>query len=258
MWRLALGTVLSYLPQRWRNRLRMEQAVPWVAAGILSGLLESLVALLGLVFWYSHSVTTWAANAMDSALRNGPEAQVPGQAIGFSALVLWMLHPLTWFVGYFAIEGVVRFLAAVSTERVHGMLPLVAADWCFGKLSGRPPEGDGLYMPSGKEQVQALVSAVKEKVMVATLPDREDELVEYAEGGESILEIRGSRPKSEWVPPRVVRIGSTYYRLEEALHGNAPRPFVFRLRRLAAGVPGRTVIVYDAPQPEAGTEQGTE
>ena len=70
------------------------------------------------------SVTTWAANALDSALRGGPESAVPGQAIGFSALVLWVLHPLTWLIAYFVIEGLVRLLAAAFTGQVFGTFPL--------------------------------------------------------------------------------------------------------------------------------------
>jgi hypothetical protein len=118
MWRLALGTILALLSRRWRARLRFDEAIPWVRATVLSGFLESLLALLGLFDWYSHSVTPRAANALDSALRNGPERAVPGQAIGFSALVLWLIHPLTWLIGFFLIEGLVRLLAAAFTEQI--------------------------------------------------------------------------------------------------------------------------------------------
>ncbi len=233
----------------------LDQAIPWTGAGILGGLLEALVATVALVYWYSRSVTTWAANTLDSALRGGPEAQVPGQAIGLSALVLWALHPLTWFAGYFAIEGIVRFLAAVSTERVHGSLPLVVADWCYGKITGRPPEGDALHTPTGRAHIQSLLTTLKEKAMTARLPELQDKLVDYTESGSQMLEIRCTRPKSDWVPPRVVRIGKSYYRLEQALRENPPRPFVFRLRRLETGVPGRTVIVYEAPTHEEQSDQ---
>src|SRR5260370_21393214 len=29
MWRLALGTILSLLPRRWRAALRLQEALPW-------------------------------------------------------------------------------------------------------------------------------------------------------------------------------------------------------------------------------------
>ena len=248
MWRLALGIVLSLLPQPWRAALRLNEAIRWEAATILSGFAESLLGLLLLVYWYSRSVTTWAANALDSALRGGPESAVPGQAIGFSALVLWVLHPLTWLIAYFVIEGLVRLLAAAFTSQVFGTFPLAVVDWCYGKASGRAPTGDALHVPGGRVQLKSLVSALRERIMVSRLPEVQDELLESRYAGEHRLEIRSSRPKPEWIPPKVVRIGDLYFRLERVSGGKSPRPFVFQLKRLAAGVPGRSVIVYEAPR----------
>src|SRR5579863_7553672 len=171
MWQTLLGIALAVLPQRWRAPLRLEQAIPWVRAAILSGLLESLLAFLAFVTWYSHSVTHWAANALDSALHNGPEAQIPGQAIGFSALVLWCLHPLTWFIAYFVAEGMVRFLAAVSTEQVLPSWPLLVADWSYGKLTGRLPEGDAVHTPTAKEQLRSLAHAARHAAKTAAFTE---------------------------------------------------------------------------------------
>jgi hypothetical protein len=81
---------MALLPRRWRSRFGLDEVIPWTRSALLSGSLECLLALIALAYWYSHSVTTWAANALDSAMRNGPEAQVPRQANGFSALVLWL------------------------------------------------------------------------------------------------------------------------------------------------------------------------
>src|SRR5258705_4753730 len=248
MWRLALGMVLSPLPRRWRVALQPAKGLPWVSATVLSGLLESLLAFVALIYWYYLSVTTWAANALDSALRNGPERAVPGQAIGFSALVLWVIHPLTWLIGFFVIEGLLRLLAAGFTEQIFATAPLAFADWCYGKVTGRSLEGDALYTPSVRAQLRSIVSVLKEKIIVARLPEIADELLEQSGDGEAFLEIHSSRAKAEWIPPRTVRIGEAYFRLEQLAQGNAPRPFVFRLRRVAAGAPGRTVIVYESPR----------
>jgi hypothetical protein len=212
---------------------------------MVSGFGESLLALLALVYWYSRSVTTWAANGLDSALRGGPERAVPGQAIGFAALVLWLMHPLTWFVAYFVVEGVVRLLAAVSTEQIFGTFPLVLIDWCFGKITGRPLEGDAIHTAGGREQLESFVSAVRGKIIVRWSPEMADEMVELNEGDDLVIEIHSPLPKPEWIPPKTVRIGDSYFRLEQATPGKSPRPFVFRLRGLTAGVPGRTVIVYE-------------
>jgi hypothetical protein len=248
MWKIVLGVALSVLPRRWRAPSLLEQAIAWERCAILSGLLESLLAMLGLIFWYSHSVTTWAANALDSALRGGPEASVPGQAIGFSALVLWCLHPLTWFIAYFVVEGVVRFLAAVSTEQILPSWPLAIVDWSYGKLTHHPPEGDALDTPTAKQQVKSLAATVRQSAKTAGLVELADERLESADAGETILEIHSLRSKAEWTPPRVVRVGQLYYRLEAASEGSRPRPFIYRLRRLAAGVPGRNVLLYQPPR----------
>jgi hypothetical protein len=247
MWRIVLGAALSILPRRWRAPSLIEQAIPWVRCAILSGLLESLLAMLALISWYSHSVTTWAANALDSALRGGPEASVPGQAIGFSALVLWCLHPFTWFIAYFVVEGMVRFLAAFSTEQILPSWPLAIVDCTYGKLTHRALEGDALHTPTAKQQVQSLAATVRQSAKTAGLAELPDELLELTDGGDAILEIHSSRQKAEWTPPRVVRVGVVYYRLEAASEGSRPRPFIYRLHRLAAGVPGRNVLLYQPP-----------
>ena len=247
MWRLLLGTLLAALPRRWRAAARAEQAIPWGRAAALSGLGESLLAFAGLVAWYSHSVTTWAGNAFDSALRNGPEAEVPGQAIGFSALLLWCLHPWTWLIAFFAVEGLVRMLAAVAGDEVRGLSVLALADWCWGKATGREREGDALHVPGGRQQVESFIAAAKEKVQSAALADLPDEIA--GSGADALfLEIRSCQPKNGWIPPRVVRVGRAYYRLEAVSEGSRPRPFVFHLRRLEAGVPGRAVLVYEGPE----------
>lgn len=248
MWRLTLATLLSPLPRRWRVALQPERGLPWISATILGGFLESLLAFVGFVYWYYLSVNTWAARAMDSALRNGPESAVPGQAIGFSALVLLLIHPISWLLIFFVIEGLVRWLAAAFTEQTFGILPLAFADWCYGKATGRPAEGDALHTPSARMQLQSFISAVKEKIIAMRLPEIADELLERFEGGEAYLEIHSSHGKPEWVPPKTVRIGDSYFRLEQLATGEKPRPYIFRLRRVAAGVPGRNVIVYEPPR----------
>jgi type IV secretory pathway TrbD component len=56
--------------------------VNWRPAVLLSGILESVVALIALVYWYSYSVTHWAADAVFAAIQNG--AQIDPRAIGFA------------------------------------------------------------------------------------------------------------------------------------------------------------------------------
>jgi len=71
MWRLALGIVLSPLPRRWRVALQPGKGLPWVSATVLSGLLESLLAFVALLYWYYLSVTTRGSGTGDRIFRVG-------------------------------------------------------------------------------------------------------------------------------------------------------------------------------------------
>ena len=80
--------------------------------------------------------------------------------------------------------------------------------------------------------------------MEARLEDVQDELDYSTRGGEDLLEIRASRRKKEWIEPQIVRVEDVYYRLEGSWVGGGARPFCYRLKRLPAGVLGRSIIVY--------------
>ena len=59
MWKIIPGIPLSLLPRRWRRFSSLpDLKMPWVAAAILSGILESIFAVAGLIAWYAHLVTT--------------------------------------------------------------------------------------------------------------------------------------------------------------------------------------------------------
>jgi hypothetical protein len=248
MWKVIPGIPLSLLPRRWRASAPIpEETVPWISSAILSGILESIFAVVGLVYWYSHSVTAWAAQALDSALNNGPTADYDPHILGLTAFVIWCIHPFTWLLASFFVEGLTRIVAAISTEQILPMWILAFVDWCYGKFTGRSPIGSALHMPGGREQLRSFVQAAKQAAKAARLPELPDELVESTEGADAILEIHSSHAKPEWTPPRVVRVDDVYYRLESIAEGQRPRPFVYRLRRLAAGVPGRNVILYHSP-----------
>jgi len=248
MWQIIPGIPLTLLPRRWRSVSTIsEETIPWVSAAILSGILESIFAVVGLVYWYSHSVTTWAADALDSALRNGPGAGYDPHVLGLTAFVVWCIHPLTWLLASFFVEGLVRIVAAISIEQILPVWLLAFADWCYGKLTQRPQEGEALHIPGGREHLRSLVQAARQAAKTAHLAELPDKLAESAEGPDSILQIHSSHAKAEWTPPRVVRVDGVYYRLESVAEGQRPRPFTYRLRRLAAGVPGRNVIFYTSP-----------
>lgn len=247
MWIYLVGPFLALLPQRWRKALPCHNAVPWHVAAILSGFGEGLVALGALLYWYSYSVTTWVSKALDNVLDKGNPG-ITDHEIGFAALVIFATHPLTWAICCVGIEGAVR-LCAPFTDTVLGTFPLYLAEKIYSKIRGQEePVPPG--MPRfERSHVSSYVGAMREKVTTTRIAHVPDELCIMRDAAEELLEIRSCRAKQDWDPPRVVRYQDRYYRLEESIRGRAPRLYVYKLRRLAAGVPSRTLLIY-APEEE--------
>lgn len=243
MWIFLLGPFLALLPKRWRKALPFYQDVSWRSASIISGIAESVIALSGLMYWYSYSVTTWVSRALDSVLGKNSPTTITDHDIGFAALVVWAIHPLTWTIAFFGIEGMARMCSAF-TDTVLGVFPLYLVEKIYSSIfrRGAPERAGAVKFSQG--HVSSYMDTMKEKVLSARLSQVPDELYVTQNDAEEILEIRAWRPKPDWTPPRVVRYEDRYYRLEECARSSGPRPYIYKLRRLAKGVPGRTVLTY--------------
>jgi hypothetical protein len=242
---LVLGPLVALLPKRWRESLVSKESLNCRAAVILSGLLEFTVALAAMVIWYSYSVTGWAEKAVYSAAEHGAHIE-PGTE-GFAAFAIMWLHPLTWLIAYFGVEGMVR-LCAAFTDTVLGLLFLFLLDKAFVWLS--PQTGELSYgLQFSQSHVVSAVTAVRQKLLQAKLPIVPDELCSSSNASGELLEIRSCRAIPGWTPPRVICYEGSYYRLEAFSQHTAPRPFVYTLRKLSAGVLGRTVLSYSPEQP---------
>jgi hypothetical protein len=247
-----LGPFLAFLPKRWRDSLPIAASAHSRPAVILSGLLESAIALFALVYWYSYSVTHWAADAVFSAIQHG--AEIDPRALGFAGLAIACLHPLTWLIVYFGFEGVVR-LCSAFTDTTLGTFPLFLADKIYLQLvRGGNPLAAGADNFS-QSHLTSSIRAVREKALMAVLPPVPDEHRFTKAGPDEIMEIRSCRVKPDWTPPRVVRYEDRYYQLTECSQGTAPRPFIYTLRKLSAGVPSRSVLIYSPEQPPVRTER---
>jgi len=243
MWIFLLGPSLALLPRRWRKALPFYDSVRWRSAAILSGLTESVIALTALMYWYSYSVTTWVSRALDAALSGKTAPGTTDHEIGFAALLIWATHPLTWMIVFFGIEGMWR-LCAAFTDTVLGVFPFYLLEKIYSTVFRRGAPDAASAVKFSQSHVSSYVGTMREKALTAGLSQVPDELCVEKNASEEILEIRACRPKPDWNPPRVVRYKDRYYRLEESARGSAPRPFIYKLRRLAAGVPGRTVLTY--------------
>lgn len=238
------GPLLSLLPRRWRESHRLFASIHWPIAAALSGLIESLLSLLAFVYWYSYSVTHWAADAVYSAVNAG--ARIPPDTAGFAAYALMFLHPLTWLIAFFAAEGTVRFLAAAFTGNAFGTLPLFLLDKMLPRFDSGGRDERATKSQSAWSSFLPWVRQRAEFLLHPALPD--EVACSTGEMGE-VMSVRASRPKAGWEPPRVIRCKDNYYRLEAASEKSGPRPFVYVLRRLPAGTPGRTVITYSPDDP---------
>jgi hypothetical protein len=243
MWIFLLGPFLALLPRRWRKALPFYDVVHWRSAAILSGLAESVIALVGLMYWYSYSVATWVSRALDNVLSKNAPTTITDHDIGFAALVILATHPLTWAIAFVGVEGATRVLAALA-DTVLGLFPLYLLEQIYSKIfrSGTPEPARAARFP--ESHVSSYVGTMREKVVNARLSQVPDEHYILKNTAEEILEIRAWRAKPDWSSPRVVRYEDRYYRLEDCARGSGPRPFVYKLRRLAAGVPGRSVLIY--------------
>jgi len=240
MWTYIVGPFLALLPKEWRKALPFSDAVNWPHAVTLSGLAEMAVALAALLYWYSISMTTWVNRGLEVAMSGKAGSGITDQAIGAMAWFMWANHPLTWLLGYFSVEGAVRMCGAAFADNLLGTLPLFLVDKTVRVFLGGSKTAQ--EVPGA---TSSFFGAISEKMLESSVPVSADEISFQKGATEEVMEIRASRKKADWDPPRVVRYQESYYRLEDCSKCAGTRPFRYRLRRLSAGVPGRKVLVYE-------------
>jgi len=195
--------------------------------------------LLASVYWYSYSVTHWAADAVSTAAGAGADIR-PG-AEGVTAYAVMLLHPVTGLIVLCGFEGIVRFLGAAFAGDVIGIFPLYALDRIFLRITSSGHAEAFAETPSG---ILSFFSWMRQRAAFLGHPVVADEVRYSSDATGEVMSVSSSRPKSEWEPPRIIRCKDAYYRLETTSEHSGPRPFLYVLRRLPAGVPGRTVISY--------------
>src|SRR5258708_26303202 len=108
MWTYIVGPFLAFLPKEWRKALPFSDAVNWPRAVTLSGLAEMAVALVGLLYWYSISLTTRVNRGLEVAMSGKAGARLTDPAIGPMATVLRANNPLPWLLGYLRVDSAGR------------------------------------------------------------------------------------------------------------------------------------------------------
>jgi hypothetical protein len=240
-WTYVVGPVAALLPLRWRRGLPMAWQVQWESAAAVSGFLEIVAAVVGLGFWYMFEMARQISQIMNASASRQVPVELGEHQVQGAALMMFYMNPLTWILFYFFFEGAVRLCGAAFTENVLGTLPLYLLERIVFLARNRKEVKPREVVA---RNVESIVESVRERLMLARLPDVPDELHYTRSGAEEMLEISASRQKLEWVSPKIVRVGEVFYRLEESTVEPSARPFRYRLRRLEAGVTGRNVVLY--------------
>ena len=209
MWTYLAGPILAFLPARLRAAYWGDIRVNWSRATVFSGIIESLLALVALIAWYSIFVA-----------RDGPAIgrSIPWPYAGPMGLLSMYVHPLTWLICYFGVEGAVRMMSGLATNEVPGTLPLVLLDRAIR------------YAKTGEWRV-------KPKLV-------EDE-VTHGEGNWD-LKIASCNSKAHWKYPLTIRYGGEFFQVQGEEHGAAGgRPHIYLLRRLPPNEIIRGLEDYD-------------
>lgn len=229
MWTYLLGPLLALLPERWRKTFFAGAPVNWPRAGLISGLVEGAGCLLGLIGWYLYyiqaAIDQQAALAAGALMMHDTPKGMSGAglsyAMGLSALTAFAMHPLTWALAYFWMEGVLRTFAAYTSDEVAGTLPLALVDH--------------------------LVTDARRRAYEARVPLMADAVIVGGEKDPWDLKVESCRPKPTWKHPLTVRFKDAYFQVvgEEAAGGAPARPHVYLLRRPPPGEAYRGVVNYD-------------
>lgn len=136
------------------------------------------------------------------AMQIGGETALAGS--GIFVLMEYMIQPLTPVLAYFAVEGVVRGVAAFETGEVVPTLPLAVAAWLHRRISDRRVEA-------------AMGKRVPDEVEIVDSPDIK-------------LRIRSCRPKQAWNNRITIFYRDELYELAEEQQADPPYRFIYLLR----------------------------
>ena len=116
MWTYVIASFLSLLPGRWRRALFGEVGFNWPRATALSGMMESVLCFGGLIAWYFHVMYSSFNQQVGATVQatQGAPGEGAAFAMGAVGLFYFAMHPVTWVLAYFTVEGIWRTLAATD------------------------------------------------------------------------------------------------------------------------------------------------
>jgi hypothetical protein len=121
----------------------------------------------------------------------------------------YLFHPAALILGYFGLEGAVRFASAFLTGEILPSLPFKVFALVLGRRKNKALNNS--YGP--------------------VVPDE----CNRSSGAGYDLRIACSRPKDGWRPSITVAVGEEFYELVRQEQGKAPRLFIYFLQKLPPG-----------------------
>ena len=132
-----LGMVVSLLPERYRGWYASDAYL--YRAAMTSGMVQYFGSLLVLFARYVFFMQRMVEHLSGAAVAGGREEILGVPAVqyglGFVILTQFLFHPISLFLIYSALEGLVRF-AAAATREVLGTLPFCMLAWMFDYGAG--------------------------------------------------------------------------------------------------------------------------
>ncbi len=130
MWTYLTGPFLAFLPRQFRERQWPNSPVDWKPATVISGILESVLSLTFLIWWYVWYFTLLSQKFI-VARESNPNFLYGWEPVREAGMFSFALHPLTWVIVYLGIEGIVSTLAALTEQRSYGLSVLTAVDYLY-------------------------------------------------------------------------------------------------------------------------------
>lgn len=210
--------ILVLLPPDWRRSLQDADSIDWHRAAVISGLVQSILALAVYIFWYYYAAGHWARQAIHASLMAHPDLGADTGITGSLTFVIISLHPLTWILWYLSIEGILRTLNARANFETAGTLPLRLVDRAtrvakYGEWSAQHRVKDEVTRGHGNWD----------------------------------LKISSCRPKQNWKYPLTIRYQGEFFQVhgEEKAAAASERPYVYLLRHLPSTEIIRGLENYD-------------
>jgi len=220
----VLGPFFAFLPARLRAKWFGNRRISWRGATIISGFIQFFLGpfvLLICVGIVQRGVIGGLAEIL--SWRRGSE--ITGEQFTLFSLWISAFHPLVWCGFYWMFEGPVRSIAAAYLGENYGTLPLFLIDQAYLFTQRKILKNGPTIVP---DQVSNTVSN---------------------DGWR--LRIESCRPKRGWDVGRLLCYREQFYRIEACTVVSGPRPYVFVLHSVAAGVKSDRVILYSAGAPRS-------